>query len=167
VVVNYFSKLFSYSNPGDFNEALRGVHKRVTVDMSRELEKGLTASEIKRALDEIHPIKAPGSDGLHALFFKKFWDIIGEDVVLFVKRAWNEDINLRPINQTSIVVIPKVQNPKQISQFRPISLCNVLYKILSKTIAKRLKRFLPCLISEQQSAFVPKTTYYRQCADSI
>ena len=59
------------------------------------------------------------------------------------------------INSTTIVLIPKVKNPQEMKQFRPISLCNVIYKICSKVLANRLRVFLDDVVAEEQSAFVP------------
>jgi hypothetical protein len=79
----------------------------------------------------------------------------GEDITRAVLRVLNGDERLEEINSTFIVLIPKVPNPTLIGQFRPISLCNVIYKIISKALANRLKSVLSEIISEEQSAFVP------------
>jgi len=157
LVLKYFDELFSTTNPTeeDMDHALEGVTERVSTAMNMVLNAEPTAEEVIGALREMHPTKAPGPDGLHAIFYKKCWEIVGPNVISFVKKAWNGEVDLKRVNETNIVLIPKVKDPKRLSQYRPISLCNVLYKILSKTIANRLKQFLPRLISEQQSAFVP------------
>lgn len=64
-------------------------------------------------------------------------------------------MNLAEVNSTSVVLIPQCASPTKVSEFRPISLSNVISKILSKTMAKRLKNFLSDIISENQNAFTP------------
>jgi hypothetical protein len=59
------------------------------------------------------------------------------------------------LNHTTLTIIPKVRNPHDMKEFRPILLCNVLYKICSKVLALRLREFLDEIIAEEQSAFVP------------
>ena len=63
---------------------------------------------------------------------------------------------LREINHSFIVLIPKGNNATMVSQFRPINLCNVLYKIISKLLANRLKLVLPKIISPWQTTFIPR-----------
>ena len=114
-----------------------------------------TGDEVKRALFQIGDVKAPGLDGLHALFFKRFCHILGDDLTKEVLDAINKKKIPTAWNATNIVLIPKVDNPEVITQYRPISLCNVVYKIISKMIDNRLKKILPEIISPTHSAFVP------------
>ena len=101
------------------------------------------------------PLKALGPDGMPALFYHSFWHIIGSQVTNAVLSCLNSCKIPESINHTFITLIPKVPSPKRMSDFRPISLCNVIYKIMSKVIANRLKPILSKIISETQSAFVP------------
>ena len=92
---------------------------------------------------------------MNALFHQKFWHIVGTDITNVVLDFLNTGVMLPELNYTHIVLIPKVKSPEKMSDFKPISLCNVIYKIISKMLANRLKLILPQLISPYQSAFVP------------
>lgn len=111
--------------------------------------------EVKQALFSMHPDKSPGPDGISPGFFQKFWNIVGDDVFHTVKQFLQQGKFQGNITDTAIVFIPKKVNPANMTELRPISLCNVTYKIASKVIANRFKKLLNGVISETQSAFIP------------
>lgn len=106
------------------------------------------------ALQQMHPCKAPRPDDMHAVFYQRFWNIVGDEVADFVLNILHGAPIPSQMNATNVALIPRVKDPTEISQFRPISLCNVLYKLVSKAIVMRLKTILPSLVTENQSAFV-------------
>ena len=114
-----------------------------------------SGEEVEKALFSMGPRKAPGPDGFHAIFFQKFWKIVGPAVKRECLGILNGRASARAWNATNIVLIPKVKNPTTVKDFRPISLCNVILKIVTKVVANRVKEVLPFVISDSQSAFVP------------
>lgn len=90
-----------------------------------------------------------------AVFFQRFWHIIGDEVFDFVTNILHSTFFLDDVNCTNITLISKVKSPKLVFEFRPISLCNVVYKITSKALVIRPKNILPAIVSENQNAFVP------------
>ena len=111
----------------------------------------------------MHPTKSPGPDGMSPIFFQKYWDVVGPQVIQSVMYILRTRMMPNGLNDTYICLIPKVKSPQKISEYRPISLCNVIYKIVSKVLANRLKRVLPDVVSEAQSAFIPG----RQITDNV
>lgn len=147
LVVAYFRSIFASSSPSGFPEALEGIDVVLNEEMNQLLNMEPTLEEIRFALFQMHPTKAPGIDGFHALFFQKFWDIKCDDVVGLVKTWWRGNLDLKSINKTCISLIRKCNEPKNMTKFRPISCCNVIYKIISKVMANKLKCFLGEIIS--------------------
>ncbi|XP_061367963.1 uncharacterized protein LOC133310979 [Gastrolobium bilobum] len=110
---------------------------------------------IKEAFFSMGSLKAPGPDCFPALFFQHNWELLKNQVVMCVNQIWNNPADVRDLNKTFLVLTPKLKNPEKISQFRPIALCFVLYKGISKIIVGKLKPVLTKLISPQQVSFVP------------
>jgi hypothetical protein len=123
--------------------------------MNEMLGAEFTREEVKEALDSMGDLKAPGADGMPVVFYKKFWSLVGDQVVSEVLQVLRGGSIPEGWNETIVVLIPKVQKPERLKDLRPISLCNVVYKLVSKTIANRLKLVLGDIISPNQSAFVP------------
>jgi hypothetical protein len=155
VIFQYFSNLFSSEVQEIDLKFLDKIQGKVSQEMNDKLLLPFTVDEVKMALFSIGDYKAPGPDGIHAVFYKKFWDLCGVEITLEVLQALNSGVIPEGWNDTTVVLIPKVDDPELVTQFRPISLCNVIYKIISKILSIRLKGILPEIISPMQSAFVP------------
>ena len=134
----FFQQLFTSSKPSQaqISEALKGLLPKVSQEMNTYLEKPFTPEDITRALSEICPTKTPGPDGLPAAFFQKHWQIVGEGLTKTCLHILNEQGTLDSLNHTFIALIPKVEKPRKVMEFRPISLCNVVYRIVAKTNSK-------------------------------
>jgi hypothetical protein len=147
VATNYFTNLFSSSTGDRVEELLCHVDSRVTTQMNEALCKRFTSEEVVEALNGIGDLKAPGLDGMHSVFYKKFWEVVGEKVTEEVLAVLNGGPMPADWNDTSVVLIPKINDPESMKDLRPISLCNVVYKLISKALANRLKLILPEIIS--------------------
>ena len=153
IVVGYYRTLFWTNNPIDFTEFFAAIQRKVTPVMNQQLTREYSEQKVKVA-QQMYPLKAPGPDGMRPLFFQHFWPTCGAVVSKMVLDFLNQGIPPPNFNETHIVLISKIKEPKRVTDYRPISLCNVTYKIVSKVIANRLKKILPSIISETQSAFV-------------
>ena len=110
--------------------------------------------EIKRAVWECGSEKSPGPDGLNFKFIKQFWHILKLDIIIFLYEFHANGIFPKGGNASFIALVPKVPDPQNLYEFRPISLIGCVYKIVAKLLANRLKRIMPDIIDERQSAFV-------------
>ena len=155
VASDYFMNIFKAGTCDRMEECLNAVHWRLTDDMLEVLSRPYNSDEVRGALFQMGPTKSPGPDGMNVLFYQNFWHIVGNGVTDAMLDFLHTGHMVPAINYTHIVLIPKVKKLEKMTDFRPISLCNVIYKIISKVLANRLKLILPQLISSTQSAFVP------------
>ena len=119
-----------------------------------ELKRPITNLEIEDTVFQLGPQKAPGPDGLPAFFFQHYWEIVKTDVFNTIHAFFHSGSLFKPPNHTYITLIPKISCPDDVSHFRPISLCNVIYKVISKILINRLKPIMDSLISPFQNAFI-------------
>ncbi|CAJ2662016.1 unnamed protein product [Trifolium pratense] len=127
------------------------------------LIKPFTEAEVKSAVWDCDSFKSPGPDGINFGFIKDFWVELRGDIMRFLSEFHRNGKLAKGINSTFIALIPKVDSPQRLNDFRPISLVGCLYKILAKVLANRLRLVIGSVISEAQTAFVKD----RQILDGI
>ena len=110
--------------------------------------------DVRSGLWALKPFKAPGPDGIHAAFYQHFWHEVGNSVCEEVKNIFKDGIVPDQLNDTLVTLILKCKSPNSLNNYRPISLCNSVYKIVSKILVERIKSFLSKLVSPIQTAFV-------------
>ena len=150
----YFTDLFKSSNSSSFVEIFEDYPPRVSVSMNEVLVAAVSKNEIREAVFAIRSSSAPGADGFTGFFFQKYWNIIGTQVTKEIQNFFLLGSFPKDWNYTQLCLIPKKKKPDKMTDLRPISLCLVLYKIISKILVRRLQPFLPELVSPNQSAFV-------------
>lgn len=102
----------------------------------------------------MHPDKALGPDGFNPAVYQHIWNLCGPDIFHTAYKWLEQGMFPTSLTDTNVVLIPKCDNPEDMRDLHPISLCNVVYKIVTKVLANRLKKVIPCCIYEVQSAFI-------------
>ncbi|XP_017604818.1 uncharacterized protein LOC108451663 [Gossypium arboreum] len=149
---NYFNDLFMTSINLDDESDLHDVLECINEDTNRRLNIEFTNEEILMAFKQMDPSKASGIDGLSGSFFKEHWPTVGKDVLSLRHDILKGSKSAECINETSIVLIPKIKNSCEMANFCPISLCRVIYKIVSLT---GLKMFSPCVSTKIRAPSFP------------
>lgn len=158
VISSYYHDLFSSPRHEDLNmesTVLEALSPCISAEENQNLILIPSAKEIRAAVFDIHPGKAPGPDGFSACFFHSNWEAIGPTIISEIQEFFSTGIMPLNLNATHIHLIPKIQGPKKVADYRPIALCNVYYKAISKILSHRLQPILNGLVSETQSAFIP------------
>ena len=158
-ISNFYQNLYSTKDEGlnrvDLNYVVESNIPKLTKEESDQLEGKLTLPELGKAVRNMKNGKSPGPDGFTVEFYKFFWT----DICHFLLRSLNFSFYTGELSLTQkqgiISIIPKGQKPRQyLKNWRPISLLNVSYKILTSTLSNRLKLVLNKLIHENQKGFL-------------
>lgn len=166
LLTNHFSNIAQEPNvnrEAAIQEITSAIPRLITDEQNWSLRKRITMEEVEEAVKSMPNDKAPGPDGFTINFYKACWDIVKNDIWEIVEDSRRSKTILKSLNSTFIALVPKVEEANTPDKFRPIALCNVIYKIISKIIANRLKRILPGIISLEQSGYVEG----RQILDNI
>ncbi|KAL5777196.1 hypothetical protein ACOSP7_010122 [Xanthoceras sorbifolium] len=145
-IQDYFKPLFSSFGPSSsaIDRVTSCMRPRVTSRMNALLDAPFNGCEVKATVLQMSPSKAPGKDRMPARFFQTYWDTVGAGVTQACLNFLNSGGSVRSINGTLIALILKIKAPKSVADFLPISLCNVIYKIVSKVLVNRF-----CLVLDE------------------
>jgi hypothetical protein len=165
-LIDYYQNLLTEPLP-DRHEAINKVTQHVpslvTQEQKLSLLRPFTIEEVDQALQDTPKCKAPGPDGFTSDFFHHCWPMIKTEVWEILEDSRATGQVLQALNATFLTLVPKEGHAHHPKQFRPIALCNAIYKLLTKVIARRLKPILPTIISPEQSGYVEG----RQILDSV
>jgi len=156
VAKSYYSSLYFPQTdpqaPEAQNRILGNVDRTLSEDARTALDRDLSLEELTNALQTTGAGKSPGPDGLPAEFFKKFWHELGNELLSVFKEAL--DRQEMPISQRGgiITLLYKKGDRRDMKNWRPISLLNADFKLLSKLLANRLNAVLPTLVHHDQTA---------------
>ncbi|KAL0407932.1 UNVERIFIED_CONTAM: Retrovirus-related Pol polyprotein from type-2 retrotransposable element R2DM [Sesamum radiatum] len=127
---------------------------KLSPEHALELCRTVTPLEVKEAIFHISDSKALDPDGFSACFFKRAWNVVGDQVSTAVLDFFRSGRLLRQLNHAIITLVPKSEHCPSVTDYRPISCCNVVYKAITKIIADQLAPTLEHLIDRCQAAFV-------------
>ncbi|XP_070029459.1 uncharacterized protein [Nicotiana sylvestris] len=147
---NLFKKVDQNINQALFNT----IPKLIEESDNKTLIALPTEEEIKEVVFSMYADSSPGPDGFSTKFYQTCWGIIKGDLIRMIKTFFSGDSIPKSITHTCLVLLPKIDNPKTMSDIRPISLGNVSCKIISKLLNSRLSPLLPKLISSNQFGFI-------------
>jgi hypothetical protein len=155
MATDFFQKLYTREDTVEPTALLDRFLPQVEADMNAKLCAPFSEKEINDAIFQIGPLKAPGPDCFPARFLQRNWDLLREAITKAVQAFFSSGVLPEEVNDTAIILIPKKNNPEELKDFRPISLCNVVFKIISKCLVNRLRSLLQDIISPVQSVFIP------------
>lgn len=160
---DHFEKISKTTNPPTDSTFLYMIQPCISEEENEFLIHAPTDEEIKGIVWQMQPWTILGPDGYPPGFHQQMWDIVGSDTINMVKAFFISGFLLKQMNHSFVSLIPKTDIPRTATDYRPISLSNVSYKIISKLLASRLKTVMDNFISPYQASFLSS----RQITDNI
>lgn len=160
IVLNFYKNRYAFAGIVDYSFHTVNSFPAIKEEDLALLNSEISLEETKKALFSMNNYKSTGPDGFHSLFFKSQWEIIGSSLHRFVTDCFLHPDRIGEVNQTLIALIFKCDVPNNMTQFRPISLCNAAYNVVTKIITQRLRSILPYIVSANQNSFVPGRSTY-------
>ena len=157
-IIVVFTKLFTSTSPHTVSHfpLVRYYHQNnPLLEQHQRLSSTPLPEEIYHNVFSLPPLKALGPNGHHAIFFQQNWHILGHGIIHAIQEIFETAIIPEDSGAINLVLIPKINHPDMITQFRLISLCNTLYKLVSRIILQRLKPYIVDIINPCQVRFVP------------
>lgn len=115
IISQHFHSIFTDVHPYTCSDsALSGVSNKISADSNANLCKAVSDLEITSAVFQMGALKAPGPDGFPGLFYQKYWELVKEEVSNMVRDFFNGSSNIDSLNQTNIVLVPKIPHPEVI-----------------------------------------------------
>ncbi|KAG2712673.1 hypothetical protein I3760_04G137100 [Carya illinoinensis] len=148
IFIDHFKVIYTSINPYIPNQLENLFEKQISDQKNERLLVIPSEVEILEAIKQILNYKAPGPDGMTALFYRHYWSIIKNEVIEAVQNFFRSGKLLKQLNHTNIALIPKTQSPNSPTQYHPISLTNVFYKIITKMLSNHFKATLLKIIDE-------------------
>lgn len=157
-LVTHFRHSFEGSVPRDLESILEELNPLPIPKLYKQqlalLNKPITNEEIEHIVFQLGPHKVPGSDGILAFIYQEYWSIVRPNILNTIHAFFHSGSILKTLNHTCITLIPKVSFPDEVSHFWQVSLCSVIYKVISKLLVNRLKPLMDNLITPFQNAFI-------------
>jgi hypothetical protein len=152
----YYKNLFKFEPRPEMNisNEFFSREEKFSKEESESLESKFTEIEIKKSMFESYPDGAHGPDGITFRFYQKFWEVIKEDLLDMFSGFYHDKLDLYRLNFALITIIPKENDARVMSKFRPISLLNCSYKVFTKVLTNRIGVVADRIVASNQTTFI-------------